>query len=156
MEWNRIVFSDLVPKAWAALLEHLVNKRPEFDIFNAWPDAASSRDGDQGYWYDLPSRLVEETARRPVWPTQLDEPRYRELLRVFVASRDDQSTPMTDLTTYRIPLVSAPSMVVQLIQASRFASRTLSPKAVEGFIRVCTQFPFPSYTLTHLTLLLGK
>ncbi|KAG8900745.1 hypothetical protein FRC00_011481 [Tulasnella sp. 408] len=135
VEWNRIVFSDLVPKAWAALLEHLVDKRPEFDIFNAWPDAASSRDGDQGYWYDLPSRLVEETARRAVWPTQLEEPRYRELLRVFVASRDDQSAPMTDLTTYKIPLVSAPSMVVQLIQTSRFASRTLSPKAVEGFIR---------------------
>lgn len=136
VEWNRAVFSDLVPKAWTILFEYLAEKRPDFDIFDAWPDAVSSRDGDPGYWYSLPSRLVTETAFKAVWPTRVGEPRYRELINVFVFSSDDEHAPSTDLVAYKVPLVSAPSVIVRLIHASKFASRLLSPKAVEGFIRV--------------------
>ncbi|KAG8948875.1 hypothetical protein FRC04_009213 [Tulasnella sp. 424] len=134
-EWIRAIFSDFVPKAWAALLEFLVEKQPDFDVFNAWPNGVSSRNGDEGYWYNLPLHLIEETARKAVWPTQLGKPHYRELTRVLVASRDDKDAPIADFKTFEIPLASAPSAIVQLVQESKFASRALSPKTLKGFIR---------------------
>ncbi|KIO23554.1 hypothetical protein M407DRAFT_27005 [Tulasnella calospora MUT 4182] len=49
VEWNRVIFSELVPKAWASLMEHLVAPPRAVNVFDAWPSSVAARDGDPGY-----------------------------------------------------------------------------------------------------------
>ncbi|KAG9042576.1 hypothetical protein FS837_010678 [Tulasnella sp. UAMH 9824] len=131
VEWNRVIFSELVPKAWASLLEHLVNRSlSSVDVFEAWPGLVSIKDGDQGYWNPLPPRLLEEAAHRDVWPLHGRSSEYSTLKDVLVAMEGESHAPLQALDTCKISLVIVPERVFSLIEQSDFKEAILFPQAV--------------------------
>ncbi|KAG9043185.1 hypothetical protein FS837_009920 [Tulasnella sp. UAMH 9824] len=128
VEWNRVIFSELVPKAWVALLEHLVIQSPSsVDVFEAWPGLVSTKDGDQGYWNPLPPRLLEEAAHRAVWPSHGRSSEHATLNGVLVAVEGESYAPLQALEACNVPLVLVPERVFSLIKQSGFKKAILSP-----------------------------
>ncbi|KAG8989639.1 hypothetical protein FRB90_002147, partial [Tulasnella sp. 427] len=134
VEWNRVIFSEFVPKAWASLLQHLVSSST-LDVFNAWPSAVATRDGDPGYWYPLPSRLLEEAATKPVWPLHGKNGRFAVLSGVLVAKEGDRTAPLAELQACNVPVVVVPERVFRLIEASKFNGVILSPQTAYPYLK---------------------
>ncbi|KAG8947696.1 hypothetical protein FRC04_010540 [Tulasnella sp. 424] len=144
VEWNRAIFSEFVPKAWAALLDHLVTQQsadsssapcPTINVFEAWPGPVASQDGDQGYWYPLPSRLLEEAARKAVWPLRGKRSQLSTLSDVLVAAEEENVAPLAALEACNVPLVIIPQRVFNLIQMSEFNKAILTPETAYPYIK---------------------
>ncbi|KAG8987990.1 hypothetical protein FRB90_003029, partial [Tulasnella sp. 427] len=134
VEWNRVIFSEFVPKAWASLLQHLVSSST-LDVFTAWPSAVATRDGDPGYWYPPPSRLLEEAATKHVWPLHGKNRQFGALSGVLVAKEGDRTAPLAELQACNVPVVVVPERVFQLIEASKFNGVILSPRTAYPYLK---------------------
>ncbi|KAG8947691.1 hypothetical protein FRC04_010535 [Tulasnella sp. 424] len=137
VEWNRVIFFEFVPKAWAALLDHLVtlssanSSVPPSSIINvldAWPGPVASQDGDPGYWYPVPSRLLEEAADRVVWPLHGKKSQFSALGDILVGEKGESVAPLASLEACSVPLVVVPQRVYNLIKTSVFKKTILSPE----------------------------
>ncbi|KAG9044331.1 hypothetical protein FS837_008337 [Tulasnella sp. UAMH 9824] len=135
VEWNRVIFSELVPKAWASLLEHLVAAPRTLNVFEAWPSSVATREGDPGYWFPLPSRLLEEAAGRKVWPLRSEMPPFSVLDEVVVAVEGESFAPLAALESCNVPLAIAPARVFKLINESKFKGRVLAPETAQPYIK---------------------
>ncbi|KAG8947704.1 hypothetical protein FRC04_010548 [Tulasnella sp. 424] len=135
VEWNRVIFSEFVPKAWASLMEYIVAMPRPLEVFAAWPTSVATQDGDPGYWYPLPGRLLEEAAGRSVWPLRSAKPPFSSLKSVLIALEGDTTAPLAPLDSCGVPLVIAPERVVALIRASTFANQILAPANAQPYIR---------------------
>ncbi|KAG9014082.1 hypothetical protein FRB90_005630, partial [Tulasnella sp. 427] len=133
VEWNRVIFSEFVPKAWASLMDYVVTHDRTTNVFDIWPAPVATRDGDPGYWYPLPSRLLEEAAGKAVWP--LSEKKFALLGEVLIASEGETGAPLSALEACHVPLVLAPSRVLELVKASSFKTRLLSPETAQPYIK---------------------
>ncbi|KAG8972493.1 hypothetical protein FRC05_009846 [Tulasnella sp. 425] len=107
VEWNRVIFSEFVPKAWAALLDHLVAQqsadssvvpRSTINRFEAWPSPVATRDGDQ----------VE----------------------------GESVAPLAALEACNVPLVIVPQRVLDLIRMSEFDTAILAPESAYPYIKI--------------------
>ncbi|KAG8947694.1 hypothetical protein FRC04_010538 [Tulasnella sp. 424] len=144
VEWNRVIFSEFAPKAWAALLDHLVAQQSgapsvvrssTINVFEAWPGLVASQDGDQGYWYPLPSRLLEEAACKAVWPLRGKESQFSTLSDVLVAAEGEKVAPLAALEMCNVPLVVVPQRVFNLIETSEFKKAILTPETAYPYIK---------------------
>ncbi|KAG8972482.1 hypothetical protein FRC05_009835 [Tulasnella sp. 425] len=136
VEWNRVIFSEFVPKAWASLMEYIVANMPHtLDVFAAWPTSVATQDGDPGYWYPLPARLLGEAAERSVWPLRSEKPPFSSLNNVIVALEGETTAPLAPLESCGVPLVIAPQRVVALIRNSTYATQILSPASAQPYIK---------------------
>ncbi|KAG8972491.1 hypothetical protein FRC05_009844 [Tulasnella sp. 425] len=145
VEWNRVIFSEFVPKAWAALLDHLVtlsSANPPvlpystINVLDAWPGPVASQDGDPGYWYPVPSRLLEEAADRAVWPLHGKKAQFSALNDVLVAEEGERVAPLAPLEACNVPLVVVPQRVYSLIKTSAFNKTILSPQTAYPRLKV--------------------
>ncbi|KAG8937653.1 hypothetical protein FRC00_002981 [Tulasnella sp. 408] len=132
VEWNRAVFSEVVPKAWLSLLGYIVERG--LNVFDAWPDAVASRDGDHGYWHSLPRGLLAKAAYSAVWPLNEDGSQRKRLVEVLVASDEDEAIPVLALHACRVPLALVPSRLLNIIKSSEFAARVLTPRTAGPLI----------------------
>lgn len=154
VEWNRLIFTEWVPRAWASLLDHLVSRpsagpsKPTFDVFQAWPSLVSSEDGDQGYWYPLPLRLLEEAADRVVWRLHGRCSQYSTLNDALVVVKGNDDTSIQAFETWNIPLVIVSKHVFKLIEASDFKKAVLSPQTVYSYLKVI--IPLSSFFLQRV------
>ncbi|KAG8947689.1 hypothetical protein FRC04_010533 [Tulasnella sp. 424] len=145
VEWNHAIFSEFVPKAWAALLDHLVtlsSANPSvlpystINVLDAWPGPVASRDGDQGYWYSVPSRLLEEAADKVVWPLWGKKSQFSALGDVLVGEEGESVAPLASLKACNVPLVIVPQRVYSLIKTPAFKKTILSPETAYPYIKV--------------------
>ncbi|KAG8994516.1 hypothetical protein FRB90_000406 [Tulasnella sp. 427] len=132
VEWNRVIFSEFVPKAWASLMDYVVTHDRTINVFDIWPAPVATRDGDPGYWYPLLSRLLEEAAGQAVWP--LSAKKFALLEEVVIALEGEKGAPLAALEACHVPLVLAPSRVFELVKASLFKARLLSPETAQLYI----------------------
>ncbi|KAG8988700.1 hypothetical protein FRB90_002598, partial [Tulasnella sp. 427] len=120
VEWNRVIFSEFVPKAWASLLQHLVSTS-SLDVFAAWPSLVATQDGDPGYWYSLPTRLLEEIATKAIWPLHGKRGRYSSLGGVLIAKEGDRVAPLNELQACNVPVAVVPERIFKVVEASKFS-----------------------------------
>ncbi|KAG8972492.1 hypothetical protein FRC05_009845 [Tulasnella sp. 425] len=144
VEWNRVIFSEFVSRAWAALLDYLValssadsSVQPcsTINVSEAWPGPVASQDGDQGYWYSLPSRLLEEAAHKAVWPLHGKRSQFSALVDVLVEEKGERVAPLGALEACNVRLVVVPQRVFILIKTSAFKKTILSPESSYPYIK---------------------
>jgi sacsin len=68
--WNKFLFNDMIPKAWAKLLSNLALARPEVPQFLLWPTKISS---PQELWYGICSAILAHVVHNSlaVWYTEV-------------------------------------------------------------------------------------
>lgn len=145
VEWNRVIFSEFVPKAWTLLLRHLVRQPStesfgptgsSVNIFEAWPGLVPTQDGDQSYWSPLPLRLLEAAATTAVWPLRGRNSQYSNLNNVLVAEEGDSRSPLPSLDACDVSLVIVPERVFKIIEQSKLTKAILSPQNVYPYLKV--------------------
>lgn len=149
VEWNRVIFSEFVPKAWTLLLKHLVRQPStelfgptgsSVNIFEAWPSLVATQDGDQSYWSPLPTRLLEAAATTAVWPLRGRSFQYSNLNNALVVEEGESRAPLPSLDACDVPLVIVPERVFKLIEQSKLTKAILSPETVYPYLTVSISF----------------
>ncbi|KAG8894282.1 hypothetical protein FRC01_013055, partial [Tulasnella sp. 417] len=130
--WNKVVFSEVVPKAWLSLLGYLVEHK--LNVYDAWPDLVASQDGDHGYWYCVPRGLLTRAAFSAVWPAGEGESQRTRLVEVLVASDEDGGIPVDALRACRLPFITVPERLLAIIKSSEFGARVLTPRTAGPYL----------------------
>jgi len=136
VEWNRIVFTEFAPRAWAELLRLLV-LRSAVNVFDAWPSVSGNNVvGDAVYWQNLPSKLLTRIAQEEIWPVNnSDVVRLGQLkgqdhsTKLLVAPQMDNAVLLHALGQCQIYTTSPPDHLYRLI-ATEFNINIMSPKTV--------------------------
>jgi hypothetical protein len=69
VEWNRILFEEVLPQAWKHVFEHFTTNLNIRDVFSLWPAEQPDRTtGDVAYWAQLPENLVRTSSDTHIWP----------------------------------------------------------------------------------------
>jgi sacsin len=68
--WNRFLFGQMIPSAWAKLLVNVCRTRQNQDLFHLWPTKSS---GAHQWWYGLSRAVIDKISGNndPVWFTGL-------------------------------------------------------------------------------------
>ncbi|KAG8994150.1 hypothetical protein FRB94_009076 [Tulasnella sp. JGI-2019a] len=130
VEWNRAIFSDLAPKAWAAMLLRMAEKA--LDPLKAWPAVLGTSDGgDPEYWAALPSALLRQAGPKPIWPNLRTDGTYQymPLTKLLVAAPGTDAKVLEILTRCAVLVTLPAPPIYALIQKSNdFAGRMLTPQ----------------------------
>ncbi|TDL27706.1 hypothetical protein BD410DRAFT_325666 [Rickenella mellea] len=137
--WNRLVFSQLAPKAWAGVLVYLTKKPGSLTPFDLWPKLSVSNGGDQHYWESLPHRLLECTKTESIWPVAggiKEVVRYLPLESLLVVKPGALDDRLVDaLKLCEIFVTHPPERVYSLIaQSDELSTLILSPASVRKSI----------------------
>ncbi|KAG8963295.1 hypothetical protein FRC03_003175 [Tulasnella sp. 419] len=137
IEWNRYLFSSVVPQAWAHLLQDLAGLGVDLDIYSAWPvPSIGPSIGDEEYWQELSSNLLRNAASRPVWP--LMRGGYVTLDKVMIWDKTkDEMNFIEALMEAKVPISGAPRHTVHLIGSTQgmYRTRVLLPMTASIFLK---------------------
>lgn len=148
-EWNKLLFSDYIPRAWKELIEILVGERELEDIFDAWPpEQQLAPSGESLYWGSLPARIVTCAigAHSRIWPVyQLDQsPQalFASLDDLIVADAAIPSKVLESMTRVGLRFTRPPQYIVHLIKKATLTTTDtpptiLSPEVAHRHLLVC-------------------
>ncbi|KAG8923167.1 hypothetical protein FRC02_011322 [Tulasnella sp. 418] len=136
IEWNRYLFSSVVPQAWARLLQDLAGLGGDLDIYSAWPvQSGGSGIGDEEYWQELRSNLLRNAASRPVWPVMGGG--YVTLDKVMIWDKTkDEKNFIEALMEAKVPISAAPRHIIHLMGSTpgMYRTRVLVPMTAAIFL----------------------
>jgi sacsin len=124
-EWNKFLFNQVIPTAWANLLLEISRAYPNENHFHIWP---TNRLDSQQLWSNLCPAIVEQISqnRLPVWFTDFGHITLEDGL---LAS---DKTTLKDKTAFRearIPVIFAPKYLLDQAQ-QRAGNRNLEPRTL--------------------------
>lgn len=136
VEWNKIVLSELTPKAWAGAFIHMAAQKSS-DMLALWPPFPSSNGGDAVYWKDLPVRLLELSGSELVWPLARPPNGLYSPLSELVVVDQASGIPLDALSACNISLIVPPVNVLSLIKRSNtFKKVVASPELLHPHLKV--------------------
>ncbi|KAG8876541.1 autophagy protein atg9 [Tulasnella sp. 331] len=138
VQWNRAIFEDFAPKAWAAMLLRMAEKA--LNPLDAWPNVSPASDrADQEYWKALPAALLRQAGPKPIWPTSRSDgtAQYLQLARLLVAKSNAEPEVVEILARCAVLIVRPAPAVCTLIQGSAdYGARMLTPKTAHIGLKV--------------------
>lgn len=132
------------------MLRHLVAVHQPTNPFDFWPFVTGTPEGDRGYWYPPPARLLEIAGSQEVWP--VISRRDQSILRCAALSEVLVVSGMGDgfviaSRSCSLPVVFSPIPVVALVKTSaKYARQLASLVPVYPHLQVSTS-PFCKSTL---------
>ena len=107
IEWNKAIFGDFVPSAWAKMLEILVKEDNHNNIWSAWPDCSSPVQ----YWGTVARKLLLQVTSSGycIFPTlNRDIPTFVPLSSALVASPSDSPFLLWALDRAGVNIIKPP------------------------------------------------
>ncbi|KAG8914890.1 hypothetical protein FRC00_009931 [Tulasnella sp. 408] len=134
IEWNRVIFARLVPRAWVSLMSYLISTPQGIDVFDTWPSSKDIRDGGQGYWPAFPHVLLMEAAAQDVWTLRSEPSSHKRLEDVLVTTNLQDPTVLSTLELCSLPVVVVSPNVLDIISQSEFKNKVLEPATAIPFL----------------------
>jgi hypothetical protein len=126
IEWNRLLFNEFIPTAWAKMLPILTKNDHLTDVFSLWPiiDVGSSL-----HWRTLPISLLRQvdSMNLAIWPTFGHQTAFDVLSSVLVAF-DIEDRVLLALTEAGLKITSPPNHILEIIHMTEPHYTPLSPK----------------------------
>ncbi|RXW22304.1 hypothetical protein EST38_g3552 [Candolleomyces aberdarensis] len=127
IKWNKILFENFIPRAWACLLETLAGLGVPIDILSAWPAAQSfTKCGESVYWASFPENVLKyviETGAA-VWPA-LGQNNYKDLHNVFfVCSKINDGTSEA-LARQGLSICRPPAHIFKMVSDSNWSHQCI-------------------------------
>ena len=151
IEWNKLLFSEFIPRAWRFLLEVLVQADGIIDVFHAWPSKQPvALSGDTVYWQSLPSRVLHFvlSSSSPVWPVysyHKNSPmEYKVLDRLMTSQSAIREAVLRSLTTMGLELTRPPAYLtddIKKLADPRYV--ILTPETAHDALLVNATVPHP-------------
>ena len=140
-DWNKLLFDEMIPTAWAKLLGNICQNCPTENHFHLWP---TKRSDTRELWYDVCSAVVDHVSQNhlPVWFTEVG---HVALESGLLASEEIQLEEKMALRESKLPVIF---MVRRLFDEAlqRAGSRKLQPwtlyeclRRIENFGSVSSQ-----------------
>jgi sacsin len=124
-EWNKFLFQQMIPSAWAKLLRNVCQTYPTENHFHLWP---TNRSDTHQFWYGLCRAVVDQVSQNhlPVWFTQVGHVALEDGL---LASEETQLKAKKAFREAELPVMFVVNDLFN--EARRRAqSRTLRPRTV--------------------------
>ncbi|KAH6902615.1 hypothetical protein BKA70DRAFT_1434939 [Coprinopsis sp. MPI-PUGE-AT-0042] len=139
VEWNKLLFEEFIPRAYARLFEAYLNVRPQGKIFKVWPAAQSlSISGESVYWNSFTRNVLNFVVKGglSIWPTLGPNPTHKRIQEVFIATQDVAQDVLSTLTTLGFSIVRPPLYLANMLQANIPSdTKILTPWAVGAELR---------------------
>lgn len=151
IEWNKVIFSTLLPAVWAAVLESMAIQSDHLhlqDFLALWPSTyAHTTSDDSVYLKAVPKAVLHRivTTDATVWPLFSNSPDAPLMFvaldeNILVAPTDEDGHVLTVLTRCGVQIVLATSDVVDLVRTTRFC-HLLSPTTAHDALLVGRHLP---------------
>ena len=130
VEWNKVLFEDFIPKAWARLLEVLTTDDRLTEVFRAWPPSQPKATcGDSLAWRTFPSSVFQQiiSSKLAVWPVY-GASAFRPLESVLVAPPAIKEEIVATLSSVGFEITRPPGYIVDIIIAQEYSKVILTPK----------------------------
>lgn len=87
--WNKFLFSQMIPGAWAKLLVNVCQKHQVQDLFHLWPTTTAEI---HQWWYGMSRAVIDVVSRSndPVWFTEFGYVSIRDGLLASAATDAQQ------------------------------------------------------------------
>ncbi|KAH6903850.1 hypothetical protein BKA70DRAFT_579826 [Coprinopsis sp. MPI-PUGE-AT-0042] len=158
VEWNKLLFEEFVPRAYARLFEAYLNVRPNGDIFKVWPAAQSiSISGESVYWNLFTRNVLNFVVKGglSVWPTLGPNPAHKRLQEAIVATPEIAQDVLDALATLGFSIIRPPAYLVSLLQVHfPIDTKILTPGAVGDELRRAYTHTLASGSTANYSLLL--
>lgn len=116
------------------MFSHLATLPRPLGPFDVWPVVTGTPEGDRGYWYRLPARLLEMAGDLQVWPVLPGK--YAALSDVLIVSGMDEAL-VAALRSCTVPILTPPPTIFELVKASsKYISRLATPSLVRPYLQV--------------------
>lgn len=152
MEWNKLVLSELAPRAWATLLQDIVHRNllGSQDVFKLWPRLQDKNaHGDAAYWKSILEGLVDAVilSQASVWPVAGHETRqavYTPLTDfVIVVPIDDPTNcPFDAFANANLTIIKVPGYINTALAESKNSILQLTPGEAHRALLVRDGFNF--------------
>jgi sacsin len=129
-EWNKCLFDQLIPTAWARLLRNICQKYRNQDHSHLWPPNSSNT---RQLWTDLCHSVVLQISDNhlPVWYTDAG---YIALEHGLLAQKDTHSKEREAFREARLPIIFVKDYVLQEAR-HRPGSRQLEPRTLHQLLQ---------------------
>ena len=145
--WNRFLFSQMIPGAWAKLLVNVCQNCQAQDLFHLWPTNTSEV---HRWWYGMTRAVMDIASRNddPVWFTELG---YVSLQDGLLAS---EATNVQQKRAFREAELRVIYLTDELLEEARqtLGGRSLRPRTVYEGLRQIRSFEHLS-SLSKLVVL---
>ena len=138
VEWNKVLFQDFIPKAWARLLEVLTTDDHLTEVFRAWPPSQPKATcGDSLAWRAFPSSVFQQvvSSKLAVWPVY-GASAFRPLESVLVAPPAIKEEIVAALSSVGLELTRAPGYIEDIIIEQEYSNVILTPKVAHTALLV--------------------
>jgi hypothetical protein len=159
IEWNRVLFDEVVPLAWTCALQHHISGGPLSDFFTLWPpEQPQHPQGDVAYWAKVPNFLVETSRGVSIWPlyrpsspelvvltdSDLEEVwsggSHTNLATVLTVARGHSPGVLNALAAAGIALVAIPAYIQDILVSAPNPPSTLIPSTAWEVLSVSLVF----------------
>ena len=134
-DWNKLLFDQIIPTAWAKLLGSICKTYPTENHFHLWP---TRRSDTHELWYDVCSAVVDQVSQNhlPVWFTEVG---HVALESGLLTLEETQLEEKTALREARLPVIF---VVRHLLDEAlqRAGSRKLQPRTLYECLRRIENF----------------
>lgn len=134
-EWNKFLFEQMIPRAWAKLLWNICLSFPTENHFHLWPTNTSDT---HQLWYGLCRAVVEQISQKhlPVWFTDVGHVALKDGL---LAPEETQSKEKMAFREAKVPVIFAASHLLDEAR-QRTESRILQPRTLYECLRRLESF----------------
>ncbi|KAJ6502042.1 hypothetical protein C8R45DRAFT_1070605 [Mycena sanguinolenta] len=130
--WNRAIFDEFLPTAWAELLRILVKENEIEDIWSAWPT-----DITNDYWRLILPNLLKQVLDLdlPVFPVFSNANVHVSLSSAFLSSETDDVAVLKALAKVGLVIVKIPQHIHDTLPLAVRSLRRLNPYAVSEALK---------------------
>ena len=124
-EWNKFLFEQIIPSAWAKLLQNICQTYPTGNHFHLWPTNMSDT---HQLWYGLSRAVVDQISRDhlPVWFTHVGHVALEDGL---LASQETHPKEKTAFREAKLPVIFVKNDLFDEAR-QRAGSRSLQPRTL--------------------------
>ncbi|MCJ1247903.1 hypothetical protein MMC30_005118 [Trapelia coarctata] len=141
--WNKFLFGQIIPRAWANLLVNVCQNRQRQDLFHLWPTATSEA---HQWWYGMSHAVMDIVSRNndSVWFTELG----------YVSIKDGLLASTATNISYLKKLVRPPEVEICVLKRfMKIFEKLAAPSAYRADQTALEIFPFEDGTFRSLTSL---
>ena len=142
VEWNRLLFTSLIPRAWLAFLESVAASTSPENLYRLLPPVQNhSTSGDAAYWSPLLHHVVQLAldCHSAIWPVvspaDAVHPVFTVLDDTLIASTQDDPQHIDALAKAGVWIIRPPSDLYSVLVQLRPA-HVLSPATAQMKLKV--------------------
>ncbi|PVF98749.1 hypothetical protein CPB86DRAFT_784385 [Serendipita vermifera] len=148
IEWNKLIFDDLVPSIWSRVIPSLLESNTNIDPWSLWPTPSTMI--SDSYWNSLPSSLFLKSlhAGRAVWPlvslpteeavSYTSNPPafhyFSSLGNAFLAPKDLESTQIFAIVAAGAKVVQPPTHIFEFLLSTQYPVKKTTPSGLREYI----------------------